>query len=415
MDAVPVIARGHNVAVFVPPVPDAAVPLVHAVARRPLLVLSADADAAVRLAEATGPQVFPVTGLERARRRLAPAPQTVAVGVEDALALMERSALRPAAFPSVLLAWPEQFHAAALAALEAIMTDADREAQRIVVTGAPGPALERLIERYAFKAMTYGFPPTERSEGWQPPAPLGAARYVIGRPVQLADLRRRILDHLQPDDDASVVTAPCPASREEARALAERAGGDGPVLVLAPEQLGWARELFRPLVPLPVGAAIRGRLERRADALREQLARMVTEDDLTRELLLLGPLLERFDAAELAAAALRLVAEPARAAPATPPADVPAYTRLWVGCGRKDGARPADLVAALANEGRVPAAAIGRIELRDLFALVEIRAEHAEQAVRGLTGSTIRGRRIVARVDRGPGGRRATSPGSPPA
>ena len=46
---------------------------------------------------------------------------------------------------------------------------------------------------------------------------------------------------------------------------------------------------------------------------------------------------------------------------------------------------------------------MGRIEVRDLFCLVEIRADHAERAVKGLTGVTVKGRRIIARVDQGPG------------
>ena len=130
------------------------------------------------------------------------------------------------------------------------------------------------------------------------------------------------------------------------------------------------------------------------------------------------PLLERFDPALLAAAALRLaggMGQPvgggiAAAPDAAARPDVPSYAKIWVGVGRKDGAKPGDLVAVLAKEAKVPADAIGKIEMRDLFCLVEVRPEQAPLAVRGLTGLVLRGRRLVARVDRGPG----PGPGRPP-
>ncbi|PYP42034.1 MAG: hypothetical protein DMD42_12720, partial [Gemmatimonadetes bacterium] len=43
---------------------------------------------------------------------------------------------------------------------------------------------------------------------------------------------------------------------------------------------------------------------------------------------------------------------------------------------------------------------IGRIEVRETFSVVEVAALAADRAVRGLTGTTIRGRRVVARLDR---------------
>ena len=43
---------------------------------------------------------------------------------------------------------------------------------------------------------------------------------------------------------------------------------------------------------------------------------------------------------------------------------------------------------------------IGRIDVRETFSLVEVAAGAADRAVRGLTGTTIRGRRVIARLDR---------------
>ena len=111
----------------------------------------------------------------------------------------------------------------------------------------------------------------------------------------------------------------------------------------------------------------------------------------------------RLVAAQGGAPAGRPAAE--TAAPAPP--GVPSFAKVWVGVGRKDNVKPGDLVGAIVNEARVPAESLGKIEVRDLFCLVEVRAEAAEKVASGLTGVNLRGRRLTARVDRGPGPHRA--------
>jgi ATP-dependent RNA helicase DeaD len=68
--------------------------------------------------------------------------------------------------------------------------------------------------------------------------------------------------------------------------------------------------------------------------------------------------------------------------------------------GRKDEASANDIVAALTREIGVDRRQIGRIEIRDLYSLVELPAPDAEDICRRLTGRTIRKRRVVARLDR---------------
>jgi ATP-dependent RNA helicase DeaD len=93
----------------------------------------------------------------------------------------------------------------------------------------------------------------------------------------------------------------------------------------------------------------------------------------------------------------------ALAAPAiSPPPEVPATARIYVGVGRKDGATVNDLVAVLTKEVRVDRGKIGRVELRDAYSLVELPAQEAEAIARALSGATIRRKRVTARVDRGP-------------
>ncbi len=84
-------------------------------------------------------------------------------------------------------------------------------------------------------------------------------------------------------------------------------------------------------------------------------------------------------------------------------AGVPSFAKVWVGVGKKDNVKPGDLVGAIVNEVKVSADALGKIDVRDLFCLVEVRAEQAEKVAQGLTGVNLRGRRLTARVDRGPG------------
>jgi ATP-dependent RNA helicase DeaD len=74
--------------------------------------------------------------------------------------------------------------------------------------------------------------------------------------------------------------------------------------------------------------------------------------------------------------------------------------RLFVGLGRKAGVRPADLVGAIANEAGIDSRAIGAIEIADRFSLVEVPDDAADDVIRALKGTTIRGKKVLARRDR---------------
>jgi ATP-dependent RNA helicase DeaD len=120
------------------------------------------------------------------------------------------------------------------------------------------------------------------------------------------------------------------------------------------------------------------------------------------ELALLDPLFARFDPAEVAAALLALSRDPSRSPrPQTVADPTPlARVQLFFNIGKKDRVAPKDLVGALIREGGVAKGDIGRVEVRETFSLVEVAAEQAARAARGLTGTTIRGRRVLARLDR---------------
>jgi hypothetical protein len=295
------------------------------------------------------------------------------------------------------------------------MAETARDSQRMILASAPGPELDALLERYAFKAVTFGFPAADAGAA----APLGPASYVIARPSQLEATRRRILDALDPERDDAVTIAPCPAGRDEAERLhgeATAAASGRLVFVVEPVQLRWLRSLFAPLTPLPLPTSLTA-LEHKAEAVRARLTRALEHDALDRELFLLGPLLDRFDAAAVAAAALRLagteaLAQTAESAAGAAPeaagaaAGVPSWTRVWVGVGRKDNVRPGDVLGAIVGETGLGADRIGKIDVRELFCLVEVRPDVAERVIGALSGATLRGRRIVARFDRGHHGHR---------
>ena len=83
-----------------------------------------------------------------------------------------------------------------------------------------------------------------------------------------------------------------------------------------------------------------------------------------------------------------------------PRAASPDRVRLFVGAGRLDGVRPGDLVGAIANEAGLSGGAIGAIEIADRFALIEVPADRADQIIRVLRATTIRGKKVMVRRDR---------------
>src|SRR5438128_1314431 len=188
-------------------------------------------------------------------------------------------------------------------------------------------------------------------------------------------------------------------SRDEVAALA-RLGGGEPVFFIAAIQLPYLRSIAT-LTPLAVASGA-DRARDRAEALRERVAALLTTGSVDAELALLDPLFERFDPAEVAAALLALQREAGggmREAVVAAPGGG-ARVKVFVGLGKKDRESAKDLVGALIREAGVPKGDIGRIDVRETFSLVEVTAGAADRAVRGLTGTTIRGRRVLARLDR---------------
>ncbi|HEY4138328.1 MAG TPA: DbpA RNA binding domain-containing protein, partial [Casimicrobiaceae bacterium] len=75
-------------------------------------------------------------------------------------------------------------------------------------------------------------------------------------------------------------------------------------------------------------------------------------------------------------------------------------SRVFIGIGRTAGVRPSDLVGAIANEAGIDSRSIGAIEITDRFSLVEVPDDAADEVIRALRGTTIRGKKVLARRDR---------------
>lgn len=438
-DQVPAAARGTNLALAWPPAARYAAPalagLVSAISgagSRALMLAPAHSleewtAVLFPLADGAGLRAQSAATPGRATRRLREGgPGVLLTTPATALALHERSALKPEHLKHVVLAWPELFEPDD--ALSSLMQDVPLDAQRILILAAPA-AGHPLLERYARRALVIG--------------PLAAESLPSGPPVRVATVawsrRPAALAALVEADDPATLTVWCADRRSAAMAraalpvadesihvvtpgdatpraalavawdlpapadLAKIAAADETVLFVPPHAAAYASRITSRQTPVRLRGAL--------DEAREGVARRrlviqaeIEHGNLDGELLALAPTFERHDPARVAAALYRLWAlQPEPARPATPATEPPAgaTARLWVGVGKKDGASPADLVAALARDVGVPAARIGRIEIRELFSLVEVPVGDAEEIARGLSGKTIRRRRIVARVDRG--------------
>ncbi len=85
--------------------------------------------------------------------------------------------------------------------------------------------------------------------------------------------------------------------------------------------------------------------------------------------------------------------------------------RIFIGAGRNEGLRPGDLVGAIANESGLVGKEIGILEIADRFAIVEVPAAKAEDVIRALKRTKLRGKQPTIRFDRGPAYPPSRAPG----
>lgn len=187
------------------------------------------------------------------------------------------------------------------------------------------------------------------------------------------------------------------------------------------------------LLRLPTAADVAAR--RRA-TFREEVMAILDAGQLDPFLKLVEDLGETRDPAEIAAAAFKLAAqsressrpgssgswmdsltrppEPEQPMEITEPVRVDAaerrkrradgrrapMARLFLRVGRQHGVRPANLVAAIANEAGIPGESIGDIDLYDTFSFVEVPETLADTVLAALNATTIRGKAPKATIAR---------------
>ncbi|RNL87593.1 DEAD/DEAH box helicase [Halostreptopolyspora alba] len=180
---------------------------------------------------------------------------------------------------------------------------------------------------------------------------------------------------------------------------------------------------------LPTVADLRAR---RMELTRAALQESIMEDDLDHYRVVVEALSDDFDVMDIALAAVRLAHE-TNATPADEE-EIPEVSlkqpkrnergarrstnkgrngggerqsrgpaggmaRIFVGAGRSARIRPQDLVGAIAGETSLAGRDIGAIDIADRFSLVEVPESAAEDVIRALRGSTIKGRKPVVRRD----------------
>lgn len=372
-----------------------------------------DLGRALRAGGRTGVHV--ITGLARAAALLKrpDGPRTVIATAGDAEALTGRSALKLDRVTRYVVAWPERIASAAeRTTLDGLLAQLTTT-RRILVTGRPEETGD-LVERYARRAPVLSVLDPEAPEG----ATRREVRYAVRRGQDRAAVAAAVLDAVNPS--TALIWDPVGGADLDAvvdQAGVSRGSGDewdeAALMVLAelptPALLatmptraevvvlvrsGQIADLgrFTRARALPLTSEL-DRVRDQAAVMRRTLRETIEQHPLGPEMLVLETLLAEEDPAVVAAAALHRMSQPA----ATPAA--PSWTRLRIDVGRRQNIRPGDLVGLLINVVGLRREDVGRVDLRDRFALVEVRPDDASRVLSGLRGQTVRGHRIAARLD----------------
>jgi len=296
-----------------------------------------------------------------------------------------------------------------------------------VLASAPSAQVDQLVERYARRARK------SASSTQETLAPV-ALTYVSTSHTGRGGALRRVLDAL--DAESAYVVARSPRSREDVyialrslgynpesgqvRAGSEpdvaaklvifydlptsgdevrRLAGARVIALAAPRQIAALRRFAGGAVTpftLPEAAA---RARASEQAIQDELREELQADEYSRELIALEPLLNDFDGIELAAAALRLLEKARSKLKSAGAGGQPSMTRLFVNVGEVDGVRPGDLVGAITNEAGVSREELGRLEIRERNSIVEVATSVANNVVSRMTGVTMKGRRMMVKVD----------------
>jgi ATP-dependent RNA helicase DeaD len=341
-------------------------------------------------------------------------------------------------------------------ALETLVPLIPRDAQRVITSAELTSDIERFIDAHARKALTVPARPAAPPRAQESAASAGQIGYLLVEESAKPDVLARLLDSV--DDDALVFTRTAARAERVLRDLSRRGIADGArdirvasfqsaretasrvisydvpfsadelrvmhadggtVLVTAAERPHFRRIASE--VPFTVKHRRARTMDSGAlDAFRNIVRAALESEDLDSQLLVLEPLMDEHSAAEIAAALSALLRRRAAttagqvgaaagaaagahaAATGAPPADatVGGFTRLFMSVGTRDNIRPGDLVGAITGEANIRGEQVGRVDIRESFAVVEVAAAVAERVIRALNGTTMRGRSLRVDFDR---------------
>ena len=272
--------------------------------------------------------------------------------------------------------------------------------RHVLVFAASADQAADLGDFLAMHGYASGPPGDETVPVWLSPGEDQAAREVLDATIR----------------PATVATLSCSVPTGGAAAALRHTVG-GPAWALAAvRETGHLKEVaahaglrlkrVRPTRPPRVSAAL--------DALVDHLHEAARAPEMSPYYLLVESLLDRFSAAEIAAAALLLLDRKSskKEAPAVGAGNASApesWARLFVSAGKRDDLGPGDLLGALTNESGVPGKRVGRIDVRESHSLIEVREGDAKKVIAALNGVTLGGRSLRVDYDRAkerrPGGR----------
>jgi len=363
---------------------------------------------------------FAVSGLTRTERVLrSGSTRTIVATPGDVLKLLSRSAIDSSSVATVVIGWPKLIlDENTDDVIDTILAEC-RDAQRIVLTSNHEDVAD-FVERHARRA------PVARSSASESER-AGSARYAVTDFRSIPEHLRSALDVLDPktalvwDPLNGECRAPLHAVRQPGvflNSVTEEqqvdlaialelptnevleglfASAKEVLLLLRPHQIGLAKAMLERARPLRLPSEA-DKAQDKAFALRKMVRDDIENHSQYDGYLALSSLFDEYDPATVAAAlAARLsVPEPL----GTPDGDVPTWVRIRIESGKRHRIRTGDLVGALLNAVEVPKNRVGKVDVREGYSLVEVRADEAEKALKGLNGLSLRGNKLAARLDR---------------
>lgn len=314
-----------------------------------LLIITPDVESTVALVAGAfsrfggqGVDVLPATGVARAARLLRSDPVRAIAGPPFVLrGLVGASALRLGSIRTIVFAWVDALLEPgnpAIADIEAVLAEAPREADRILVVRDVTPAVEQFTERHLARARRLSAIGAGESAAVE-------VEYIISPAAARPGAMRRVLDEVDPP--SAVLVTRLPESETDARDALKRLGyrrADDAVRVARtvpanthtvilydpPSGAGGLQDVAEAkpariiaLIEADELAALRritgGRARpyraavaatdglRRDEKLRDELRRVLEGGFARREIAAIEPMLGDYDGVEIAAALLRLL------------------------------------------------------------------------------------------------------------